>query len=135
MEKIILNGQNEVVGRIASFAAKNALQGKEIVIINSEKTIINGSDKNIITEQKEMRQINTMKPRKGPFFSVHPEIMLKRTIRGMLPNRRNGRGKEALRRIKCFEGIPEEFKNENIVKLNTKVSLNKISLEELAKRL
>jgi ribosomal protein L13 len=37
--------------------------------------------------------------------------MVKRTIRGMLPNHRFGRGREAFKRIKCYSGVPKEFEN------------------------
>ena len=39
--------------------------------------------------------------------------MLRRMIRGMLPHKQ-GKGKLALKRIKCYKGIPEEFKNKKL---------------------
>jgi len=35
--------------------------------------------------------------------------MVKRSVRGMLPDHRSGRGKDAMERLKCHDGIPKEF--------------------------
>ena len=41
-------------------------------------------------------------------------MIVKRTIRGMLSYKKP-RGKEAFARIKCYAGVPNEFKNEKLV--------------------
>jgi large subunit ribosomal protein L13 len=135
MEKIILNAENISLGRLASTAAKMALQGNEVDIINSEKAVITGRKKNIIKEQKAVRAINTMKPRKGPFLSKNPEKILKRTIRSMVPNWRNGRGKVALKNIKCYLGVPENLRDKKARALEGNKSNLKISLKELGEEL
>ena len=46
---------------------------------------------------------------------------MKRAVRGMLPNHRWGRGREALKRIMCYFGMPYQYdkeKNINFVKEN-----------------
>ena len=119
MAKIIIDAEGEVRGRLASFAAKQALQGNEIVVLNSEKALISGNIVMNIQDFKLRRALNTNKPEKGPFFSKDPEKMLKRTIRGMLPDFRIGKGREAWKRIRCYIGVPEEFKKEKpILSLN-----------------
>lgn len=47
----------------------------------------------------------------GPEISIKTEKIVKRAIRGMLPNHREGRGKQALHRVKCYKGVPKEFEN------------------------
>ena len=42
----IIDGKNTVLGRLASFAAKEALKGEEIVVLNCEQVIITGNKKN-----------------------------------------------------------------------------------------
>ncbi|MDD1676115.1 MAG: 50S ribosomal protein L13, partial [Methanomicrobiales archaeon] len=44
----------------------------------------------------------------GPFYPRRPDHILKRTIRGMVPYKRE-RGADALRRIKVYVGVPDEF--------------------------
>ena len=53
----------------------------------------------------------------GPKVSKNSEKIVKRAIRGMLPNHREGRGKQALHRIKCYKGIPKEFENSKILEI------------------
>jgi len=59
--------------------------------------IITGNKKNIeeYYESKRKRVGSTLK---GPKISRTSEKIVKRTIRGMLPNYRTGRGREALKR-------------------------------------
>ncbi len=45
MAKIIINAENGSFGRVASFAAKQALLGNEVTVVNSEKAIITGNKK------------------------------------------------------------------------------------------
>lgn len=131
MTKIIIDAENEVRGRVASFVAKNALQGNEVVVINSEKVLISGDPRMNVQDFKERRALNLNKPEKGPFFSKDPEKMLKRTIRGMLPNFRVGRGRIAWKKIKCYMGVPEEFKKEKAIKLDHKTPKLYMSMEDL----
>jgi large subunit ribosomal protein L13 len=134
MAKIYVDAEGAVRGRVASFAAKQALLGEEVVVLNSEKAIISGDARMNINDFKFTRTINTIKPEKGPFFSKDPEKMLKRTIRGMLPDYRRGRGKQAWGRIKCYVGIPEEFKKEKLVKIKTNKPAKFITVDELSKK-
>ena len=106
-EIVVIDGENAKMGRLASFAAKQALQGKEVIIINSEKTIITGK-MTFIKNGYLIKRARGGSALKGPDFPRKPEMILKRTIRGMLP--KYGRGEEALHNIKCFEGAPSEFK-------------------------
>jgi len=135
MAKIFIDADNSVLGRVASYAAKQALLGNEIAIVNSEKAIISGRKEEVINTYKTQRAINTIKPEKGPFFSKNPERIMKRTIRGMIPDFRQGRGKEAWRRIKCYIGIPEEFKKEKMINLKNLLSRENMSLKELQEKM
>ena len=105
----IIDGTGAVLGRLASYAAKQALLGEEVVIVNSEKVIITGNKKNIIHEFNEQRT-RTGSSQQGPKISRLPYMIVKRAVRGMLSHRQ-GRGKVALQRIKCYEGIPEQYKD------------------------
>ena len=106
----IIDGKNAVMGRLASYAAKEALKGEKIVILNCEHVIITGNKENIAREFKEQRSRIGWGQR-GPKHIKTSERIVKRVIRGMLPNYREGRGREAFARIKCYIGIPKEFEN------------------------
>lgn len=107
----IIDGKGAVLGRLASYVAKQSLKGEEIVILNCKEVIITGSKKDI-REKFEQKRRRVGSGQKGPKHSKNPERIVKRTIRGMLPNHRRGRGKEALRRIKCYNEVPKEFEEQ-----------------------
>lgn len=107
---IIIDGKNAVMGRLASFVAKESLKGEEIVIVNCEKILITGNKKDILENFEEKRG-RVGSGQKGPKYPRKSEMIVKRVIRGMVPNFRTGRGKDAYRRVKCYVGIPEEFKD------------------------
>ena len=108
---MIIDAKNLVVGRLASFVAKSALLGEQIEIVNAEKAVIIGSQKNILAKYKQLRARGDAMY--GPYFPRTPERILKRTIRGMLPHK-NTRGREALKQIKCYHGIPARFEKQPI---------------------
>ena len=115
MVKIILDANGGVFGRLCSFAAKKALEGNEVIIVNAEKTIITGNKKDVINKYRELRTKGGHS-QKGPKHSKFTYRILKRGIRGMLPDHRKGIGKQAFSKIKCHDGIPKEFENEKMVK-------------------
>lgn len=130
-EKVI-DGENAIMGRLASYAAKQALKGEDIAIINSEKVIITGNKQDILENfyRKKRMQGTTIK---GPKHSIFSYKILKRTIRGMLPDHRSGRGKEALKRIKCYSGVPKEYKDVKKIIAGKEKGLKYIYLKDFAK--
>lgn len=135
MNKIVIDGENCIMGRMASFAAKQALQGRQVDVVNSEKVFIIGNKKDILRTYIIMRQKGKSQKMKGPLFPTTPERVLKRAIRGMMKYK-EGRGKEAFKRIKCYMGVPEEFQKEKRISIN-KLEDNKkgFYLSELSKLL
>ncbi len=129
----IIDGKNAILGRLASYAAKEVLRGEEIVILNCEEIIITGNKKNI-RETFEKKRGRVGSGQKGPKHSRRTDLIVKRTIRGMLPRHRQGRGKEALKKVRCYMGVPEEFQNaKKIVAGKTKKS-KFINIKEISKR-
>jgi len=127
---MVIDGENATAGRLASYSAKQALLGNEIAIINAEKAVVTGREKEIKEKYLKLRQKGGSAI-KGPFFPSQPERILKRMIRGMLPYKRT-RGREAFKRIKCYKGLPKEFENMKKIKSGKQkskaISLNKISI-------
>ena len=104
----VIDGKNAILGRLASYVSKQALKGEEIIILNCGEIVVTGNKKNI-KEGFEERRRRTGSSQKGPKHSKINSRIVKRVIRGMLPDHRKGRGKTAFKRIKCYEGIPKEF--------------------------
>ena len=64
MAKIFIDAENSVRGRVASYAAKQALGGNEIIVLNSEKALISGDSAMNVADFKFTRQLNSIKPTK-----------------------------------------------------------------------
>ena len=114
MTEIIIDGENGVLGRLASFAAKQALLGKKVDIVNCEKVIILGREVEIVARYKKNRARGGS-GLAGPYIHSNPAKIMKSTIRNMLPFKKT-RGRMALKRIKCYTGIPHEFNEKKMIK-------------------
>ena len=111
---MVIDATDTILGRMASFVAKKALEGETIVIVNAEKAIISGNEENIKEKYKTRRDVGDRY--KGPFFPRMPDRIVRRAIRGMLPYKTT-RGKEAYKRVKVFIGVPDEYKDAEKIKL------------------
>jgi large subunit ribosomal protein L13 len=130
---VVINAENGVFGRICSYAAKQALQGKNVIIVNSEKAIITGNKKDVIGKYKTLRAKGGHSL-KGPRVSKQAFRILKRGVRGMLPDHRRGIGKQAIIRVKCYDDIPEKYQDKKMINFST--SKKKfITLKELCEKL
>jgi len=131
--KIIIDGKNAILGRLASYVAKQAMYGKEIIVVNCDETVVSGKPKSIVLEYSEMRQKGGASLQ-GPYFPKSPERIVKRTIRGMLSYRKE-RGGEAFKRIKCYNGVPEEYESSKKFIAGKEKKIKTIKLKELSKNI
>lgn len=129
---IVVDASGAVVGRIASYVAKQALLGKEIAVVNCSSAIISGNRKMIIKEYHSAMYRGGFSLN-GPFFEKRsPERIVKRTIRGML-SYKQGRGASAFERIKCYNDVPAEFSAEKKISLKREIKGATMALSELIK--
>lgn len=121
----IIDASGLIIGRLGTHVAKRLLSNNdlEIAIVNSEKAIVSGTRKRVLTSYMGKRELNH--PRKGPYFPRMPDRILKRTIRGMLPYQQP-KGREALKRVKVYIGVPKEFEGK---KMKTVASARNTGLE------
>jgi len=125
---MILDATNIILGRLASFAAKKALLGERVDIINCGNAVITGNKKTTFKNQT-IRLARGSKS-KGPFTYKRPDMFVKRVIRGMLPYKKEN-GKKALDRIRCYIGVPDNFKDKKPEQLK-KMDLSKLSVMKYA---
>lgn len=128
---IVIDADNSVLGRLASHAAKQALLGKEVSVVNCEKAVVSGSRKIIVAKYHSLRTKGGSSL-KGPKFPSIPHMIVKRTIRGMLSHKQ-GRGADALKKIRCYDGVPKELiehKKENVSKSNGMTGLTLAEISE-----
>ena len=105
---MIIDATDLILGRLAAFAAKKALLGEKVDVINCEKAIITGNPKTTFAHFK--RKFDMGAPLKGPYYPRMPDRIVRRVIRGMLPIRKT-RGREAFDNVMCYIGVPEKLKD------------------------
>lgn len=131
-----MDAKNQIMGRLASYAAQQALRGDSIIILNAEKAVISGRRKNIVEEAKRRLKTRTLANQTtAPVHQRRPDLYLRRVIRGMLPWKK-ARGKAAFHRVLVFMGVPEEYSNKSPAKVPgadaSRLSSAYISLQDLA---
>lgn len=130
-----IDATNLIMGRVATVAAKKALLGETINVVNCEKAVITGNKKSILLAFKRKRDMGI--PSKGPFIHRSSDKIVKRAIRGMLPYKQE-KGIKAFKRIKCYIGVPEDTKNLETIKeanVSKMPNLKYLKLEKISKYL
>ncbi|MBA3064002.1 50S ribosomal protein L13 [Candidatus Woesearchaeota archaeon] len=109
---MIIDASDMILGRLATYIAKKALLGEKVDIVNCEKAVITGDKKSVFEKYKKKNERGS-RPTKGPFMPKMPDRFVRRCIRGMLPYKQE-KGIKAFRRVMCYIGIPDEFKDKKI---------------------
>lgn len=131
MEKqIVIDGTHATLGRLSSYAAKQALLGNKIVIVNANEVVLIGPKNNLVDHYKtKVSRGGTSL--KGSKMQRSPERILKRTIRGMLSHKQ-GRGSQALDNIMCYNETPAEYKEVKKIIAGKEKTGKFMTLRELA---
>jgi len=111
----VIDCKNMIFGRVASLAAKQALNGEEVHLINVADMVICGNPVEITDRYKQKRRLqNKGTPEHSPKWPRVPYLLVKRMVRGMLP-RKTERGMKAIKRLMVYGGNPKNLE------ANTKV--------------
>jgi len=116
---MIIDGKNLIFGRLCSHIAV-ILRKEEVILVNSEKIIRKGSARQLTQEllaKKTIGRKNTV------------SYMVKRSMRSMLP--RNNTGKELLKKLKVYEGIPQRLEKSKMIKMHESHREGNITLGEI----
>ena len=106
---VVIDCKNHLFGRLASIVAKELLNGQRVVCVRCEDINISGSFyRNKLKFLDRMRKHSNSNHTIGPFHMRSPGRIFYRTIRGMVPHKTH-RGKCAMERLKCFEGVPAPY--------------------------
>ena len=132
MASTIIDADGLILGRLASHVAQRLLAGEDVVVVNAEKALVTGGKDDVIAHFRHRRDVGS--GRKGPLYPRMPHMMLKRSVRGMLPYYKP-RGRAAYKRLKVHIAVPKELKGkkfetvEDASKLSTQryVSLGEVS--------
>jgi large subunit ribosomal protein L13 len=102
----VIDAQEQVLGRLCTHVAKRLLNGEEITIVNAERVKISGSKAQLLEHYAQRRYRG--KNMSGPKYPRAADMILRRTVRGMLDYRKTT-GKEAYKRLKVYVGVPSEL--------------------------
>merc|ERR1712187_299599 len=108
-KNVVIDAQDHLAGRLCATVAKELLRGNNVVVVRCEGIFITGNYyRNKLIMLEKMHHRTATNPKDGPFHHRAPSMMIKRMIRGMLPNK-TGRGQAAHKRLQCFDGCPPPF--------------------------
>merc|ERR1711965_736557 len=98
---VVIDCRGHLLGRLASFVAKEALAGQKIMLVRAEEINISGSfiRNKLHLLMKKQKRMST-NPRRGPFHHRSPADMLTHKIY---------RGSAAFQRVKAVDGMPAPF--------------------------
>jgi large subunit ribosomal protein L13 len=136
---IYIDGTNLRFGRVASNVAKQLINGNYVVVVNVEKMIVSGSKASVMSKYSRWMGLRTYKnPEEvGPKHHRSPDRLLFYSIRDMLPKAPSG--KEALKRLKVYLGVPDELKSVSLQKIEgadlKTLKGNYMVLEEVSRNL
>jgi len=99
MGKIIIDGKDLILGRLASRVAKMLISGDEVIVLNVGKIIVSGKKERVIKGYRLLFEVRTLRnPEKHGIRRPRNSVSIfKRTVRGMLP--KNKSRKEMLSRL------------------------------------
>ena len=109
---MIIDATDLIMGRLAAVAAKQAMLGHKVDIVNCENAVISGSRSDIIAKFHHKTNVRGT-PGHGPFISRMADRFIRRVIRGMLPHKKS-KGEDAFKRIMCYIGVPKELESQKI---------------------
>jgi large subunit ribosomal protein L13 len=138
-KELILDAKDQILGRFASYVAKQAIQGNKVVVLNAEKAVISGKRSNIVEEAKRRLETRTLGTQShAPVHQRRPDLYLRRVVRGMLPWDKP-KGRVAFRRVWVFMGIPQEYVDKEVARVPKTDASRLVSpymrLEDLAKEI
>jgi large subunit ribosomal protein L13 len=132
-KQVVIDATGSVLGRLASFAAKKALLGYNVIVVNCENAILTGNKRSVIKEYY-LARTRGGSSLNGPFFPKQPYRIVKRTIRGMLDYTK-GRGDKAFKKVMCYDDVPEEYSKSEKVSINKSLRTTTINLKSLSKEI
>ncbi|AOW79961.1 50S ribosomal protein L13 [Halodesulfurarchaeum formicicum] len=101
---LVVDARDCVMGRVATQVAERALAGDRIAVVNAEEAVITGRREDILEKYRTRAQLGSDR---GPAYPRRPDRIFKRTIRGMVPYKKD-RGRTALSNVRVYVGNPHD---------------------------
>lgn len=134
----VIDADGLVLGRLCSHVAKRLRKGEEIVILNAEKAVVSGRREQLMEFYAHRRTRGGSQTKaKGPFYPRRSDMILRRTVRGMVEYK-SPSGKAAYERLRVYLGVPKEFKDaktETVESARKPALIQYVHLGEISERL
>ena len=99
---VVIDARDCILGRVASNVAEMALDGERVAVVNAEGAVVTGSEEDAVGTFRERTELGSDR---GPAYPKRPDGILKRSVRGMLPYKRE-RGRQAFENVRVYVGNP-----------------------------
>jgi large subunit ribosomal protein L13 len=107
---VVVDASECILGRVATRVAERALDGDSVAVINAERAVITGSEDDVMSTYRKRADIGSDR---GPAYPKRPDMIFKRSIRGMLPHKKP-RGREAFESVRVYVGNPNDYEGERL---------------------
>jgi len=84
-----IDGSDHILGRLSTSVVEALKDGEDVEIYNADRVIVTGRPDDII--QKYRGKYERGSKEHGPKYPKAPDRMVRRTVRGMLPDSKQGR--------------------------------------------
>lgn len=106
---IVVNAQGHVAGKLATFVAKNILEGQKVIVINTEYLVLTGPiERSVGKFTRYLNKRRLTKPENGQKHHRSPSMFFRRIVRRMVP-KRIVRGQKALTLLSTYESCPDDL--------------------------
>ncbi|MCX6800962.1 MAG: 50S ribosomal protein L13 [Candidatus Diapherotrites archaeon] len=108
---MLVDANGRIAGRLSTRIAKALINGEKVILINAEGALIIGTKEDIL--EKFRRKIDASvksNPDYGPKYDRIPSRMLKKMVKGMLPNK-SRTVERLLKNLKVYNAVPKEMKD------------------------
>lgn len=131
---MIVDGKNLIAGRLASKVAKAAVKGEKVLVLNAEEVVIVGNKKNILEKFYTRTHASVLSnPHYGPKYDRIPSKILRRMVKGMLPNGPRAR-ERCIKLVTIYNSTPKLMPKEEVItfkEIEFDGHKNHITLKEL----
>lgn len=120
---VVVDARDCIMGRVASQVAQRALDGERVAVVNAEDAVITGDKEDVFETYRTRAQLGSDR---GPNYPKRPDMILKRSVRGMLPYKKP-RGREAFEGVRIYVGNPYSDDEDRDAEILEGTSLDRLS--------
>ncbi|WP_253736563.1 50S ribosomal protein L13 [Halohasta salina] len=130
---VVVDARDCILGRVASEVAQKVLDGERVAVVNAEDAVITGNEEDTMSTYRKRAEIGSDR---GPYYPKRPDRIFKRSIRGMVPYKKE-HGREAFENVRVYVGNPYDEDGEVLegTSLDRLSNIKFISLGEISEKL